>query len=206
MRGSRRFLLQRACLRRATSLQILGIIFVVYVTVLIEPVTDRVLCLCAFVSLSLFRSPTPVNYECKQPTKEQTCTGGPWVNTPIHNFMGYGNDVCINEFTPQQFGRMRCDFVLFIVDCVVLYTASIDASNCLSFSPFHIYISFFSCLFFSFLLISLPPLSFSQMFCGACLWRLCISRRSVEFSFACSCVGGSHCCRRFFRLALIFFL
>eukprot|EP00297_Palpitomonas_bilix_P005178 CAMPEP_0113916610 /NCGR_PEP_ID=MMETSP0780_2-20120614/32175_1 /TAXON_ID=652834 /ORGANISM="Palpitomonas bilix" /LENGTH=840 /DNA_ID=CAMNT_0000915893 /DNA_START=70 /DNA_END=2593 /DNA_ORIENTATION=- /assembly_acc=CAM_ASM_000599 len=52
--------------------------------------------------------PTPVNYECYNPVSDKTCLNTAWTNTPYHNFMGYGNDACLNNFSPLQRGRMRC--------------------------------------------------------------------------------------------------
>lgn len=53
-----------------------------------------------------FVSDTPAQglvYDC--PVGSDTCPGVPGLD-PIHNFMGYTNDTCTNEFTPGQKARM----------------------------------------------------------------------------------------------------
>lgn len=44
-------------------------------------------------------------YGC--PAGAQSC-GTP---DPIHNYMGYTDDLCMSEFTPMQINRMRCDIL-----------------------------------------------------------------------------------------------
>ncbi|MCP4566767.1 MAG: T9SS type A sorting domain-containing protein [FCB group bacterium] len=55
--------------------------------------------------------PTPINYLCQDPGGTDVCSGVPWGQTSPENYMSYapisgGN--CWTEFTPQQWGRMRC--------------------------------------------------------------------------------------------------
>eukprot|EP00753_Platysulcus_tardus_P012468 PLAT3361.17.p1 GENE.PLAT3361.17~~PLAT3361.17.p1 ORF type:complete len:1601 (+),score=578.33 PLAT3361.17:47-4804(+) len=50
--------------------------------------------------------PTSINFDCGDPDG-QTC-GVSWTGTPFTNYMGYGDDVCIDNFTPLQAARMRC--------------------------------------------------------------------------------------------------
>lgn len=52
--------------------------------------------------------PTPVNYSCAPPGGLDVCSGQTWGPTDPQNFMGYGPDYCIQEFSPQQAGRMHC--------------------------------------------------------------------------------------------------
>lgn len=52
--------------------------------------------------------PTPVNYSCSGPGGVDGCSGNNWGQTDTQNFMGYGPDFCITEFSPQQAGRMHC--------------------------------------------------------------------------------------------------
>ncbi|MBD3402892.1 PKD domain-containing protein [candidate division GN15 bacterium] len=52
--------------------------------------------------------PTPTNYSCNGPSGNDPCSGQPWGPTDTQNFMGYGPDFCITEFSPQQAGRMHC--------------------------------------------------------------------------------------------------
>lgn len=66
-------------------------------------------------------NPTPLTYACCDPTCSGSCapdnsyTGvctdcdsQAWTNTPYRNFMAYGDDACIDNFTPLQNARMRC--------------------------------------------------------------------------------------------------
>lgn len=49
-----------------------------------------------------------VNYDC---VPSDTCTGTRYPGVdPIHNFMNYTDDACINQFTPGQDGRMDAQF------------------------------------------------------------------------------------------------
>lgn len=50
---------------------------------------------------------TPINFSCAAPGGSD-CAGTPWGATPLHNIMGYGPALCVNEFTPQQERRMLC--------------------------------------------------------------------------------------------------
>lgn len=50
---------------------------------------------------------TPRNFSCTDPGGCD-CAGTPWGATPLHNIMGYGPALCVNEFTPQQERRMLC--------------------------------------------------------------------------------------------------
>ena len=50
---------------------------------------------------------TPRNFSCADPGGCD-CAGTPWGATPLHNIMGYGPALCVNEFTPQQERRMLC--------------------------------------------------------------------------------------------------
>ena len=52
--------------------------------------------------------PTPTNYSCSGPGGLDNCAGLPWGTTDPQNFMGYGPDFCITEFSPQQSGRIHC--------------------------------------------------------------------------------------------------
>lgn len=52
--------------------------------------------------------PTPVNYNCSGPGGIDNCSGVQWGPTDTQNFMGYGPDFCITEFSPQQSGRIHC--------------------------------------------------------------------------------------------------
>lgn len=45
-------------------------------------------------------------YECTVSASQ--CGGG---NNPIHNYMDYTNDTCMDHFTPEQINRMRCSIV-----------------------------------------------------------------------------------------------
>ncbi|MBD3258172.1 PKD domain-containing protein [candidate division GN15 bacterium] len=51
---------------------------------------------------------TPLNRECEDPPGTDPCTDSAWVNTPWSNYMGYAGEFCLDTFTPQQSGRMRC--------------------------------------------------------------------------------------------------
>lgn len=52
--------------------------------------------------------PTPTNYSCSGPGGLDNCSGLLWGPTDPQNFMGYGPDFCIQEFSPQQAGRIHC--------------------------------------------------------------------------------------------------
>ncbi|KAJ4456955.1 putative pregnancy-associated plasma protein A; pappalysin 1 [Paratrimastix pyriformis] len=60
--------------------------------------------------------PTPVNYLCSDPapcsvaqsTWCSDCNGNSWNGTDFKNYMAYGDDQCLNHFSPHQQGRMRC--------------------------------------------------------------------------------------------------
>jgi PKD repeat protein len=52
--------------------------------------------------------PTPTNYSCSGPGGLDNCSGLFWGQTDPQNFMGYGPDFCIQEFSPQQAGRVHC--------------------------------------------------------------------------------------------------
>lgn len=54
---------------------------------------------------------TPENFTCSELTTwtHDFCTSIPWAPTDLTNYMGQGPDRgCINHFTPQQMGRLRC--------------------------------------------------------------------------------------------------
>ena len=52
--------------------------------------------------------PTPINFTCNPPGGIDTCSGLLWGATMVQNYMGYSNQSCQDEFTPQQSGRMHC--------------------------------------------------------------------------------------------------
>ena len=52
--------------------------------------------------------PTPTNYGCSGPGGSDPCSGQPWGPTDPQNYMGYGPEYCLTEFTTQQGGRMQC--------------------------------------------------------------------------------------------------
>ncbi len=52
--------------------------------------------------------PTPINFTCVPPGGDDPCSLQPWGATSLSNFMGYGPQGCVNQFTPQQSGRMNC--------------------------------------------------------------------------------------------------
>ena len=53
---------------------------------------------------------TPTNYSCYDPSGTD-CQGNNWVDTDVHNYMGYASDLCYNQngegFSAQQSGRMH---------------------------------------------------------------------------------------------------
>lgn len=51
-------------------------------------------------------NPSPRNFNCADPAGTDPCSGNPWLDTPIHNFMSYSLS-CATEFTPQQAGRIH---------------------------------------------------------------------------------------------------
>jgi hypothetical protein len=81
-----------------------------------------------------------MNSMCMDPPG-QDCSGQAWLNTPIHNYMGFtfAMDVsdakypsmlvlkelfffqpsCVNQFSPQQVGRMRCYIDRYLRDWLV---------------------------------------------------------------------------------------
>jgi len=53
--------------------------------------------------------PTPTNQgPCVDYPGADSCSGQPWGYTMPENYMGYASQVCLNTFTPQQRGRLRC--------------------------------------------------------------------------------------------------
>ncbi|MBD3170343.1 MAG: T9SS type A sorting domain-containing protein [candidate division Zixibacteria bacterium] len=55
--------------------------------------------------------PTPLNYHCYEIGGLDNCSGAPWGETALHNYMGYSSiagEDCWSEFSPQQWGRMHC--------------------------------------------------------------------------------------------------
>lgn len=52
--------------------------------------------------------PTPVSWACGGPGGDDPCNGVPWGLTDPENFMGYGQDICWDRFSSQQYGRMQC--------------------------------------------------------------------------------------------------
>ncbi|MBI5154063.1 DVUA0089 family protein [Candidatus Poribacteria bacterium] len=53
-------------------------------------------------------APTPVNYNCAGPGGSDSCSSTAWGATDPQNYMGYADDACYSEFSPQQAGRMHC--------------------------------------------------------------------------------------------------
>ena len=51
--------------------------------------------------------PTPVNYYCSPPGGVD-CLGHPWGRTHYENYMGYGPDDCITDFSVLQSRRLQC--------------------------------------------------------------------------------------------------
>jgi len=53
---------------------------------------------------------TPTNFSCSDPSGTD-CQGNDWVDTDVHNYMGYASDLCYNQngegFSAQQSGRMH---------------------------------------------------------------------------------------------------
>lgn len=65
--------------------------------------------------------PSPMNPMCMDPPG-QDCSGQAWFNTPIHNYMGFTfamDPSCVNQFSPQQVGRMRCYIDRYLRDWLV---------------------------------------------------------------------------------------
>ncbi len=52
--------------------------------------------------------PTPRNFTCSDPGTVDGCSGTPWGDTNLSNYMSYAPQVCQNHFTPQQGGRLNC--------------------------------------------------------------------------------------------------
>lgn len=52
--------------------------------------------------------PTPTNFNCSGPGGTDPCNGFSWGVTDPQNYMGYGPNTCIHEFSTQQSGRMLC--------------------------------------------------------------------------------------------------
>jgi hypothetical protein len=55
--------------------------------------------------------PTPTNFTCDPPGGIDPCSGLPWGETQVENYMGYSHDYCQEYFTQQSYARMRCWFV-----------------------------------------------------------------------------------------------
>jgi PKD repeat protein len=53
-------------------------------------------------------APTPTSYACGSPGGSDPCNDVPWGPTNPENFMGYAQDVCWEEFSIHQYGRMQC--------------------------------------------------------------------------------------------------
>ena len=53
-------------------------------------------------------APTPINFTCDPPGGTDPCSGVPWGETDVHNFMGYAPQWCWGEFSQHQWGRMHC--------------------------------------------------------------------------------------------------
>ena len=51
-------------------------------------------------------NPLPRTFVCANPAGTDPCSGNPWLDTPMHNYMGYSLG-CATEFTTQQGGRMH---------------------------------------------------------------------------------------------------
>ena len=64
--------------------------------------------------------PTPTNFNCGPPGGTDVCTGLSWGPTDPQNYMGYGPDFCMTEFTPQQWGRIHCWFASELTGWVAL--------------------------------------------------------------------------------------
>jgi len=64
--------------------------------------------------------PTPTNFNCNDPSGNEPCTLTPWAPTDPQNYMGYSPDFCINEFSPQQAGRIHCWFAQELTGWVAL--------------------------------------------------------------------------------------
>jgi len=64
---------------------------------------------------------TPMNYECSNP-EGTDCNNVQWGNTDYNNFMSYGPDSCITNFSPQQNQRMHC----WVCDSLSNYLMSND--------------------------------------------------------------------------------
>nr|XP_006817135.1 PREDICTED: pappalysin-1-like [Saccoglossus kowalevskii] len=55
--------------------------------------------------------PTPLNQHCRDPKPNEFDKCGiqiDYINTPFRNYMGYADNACIDNFTPQQRARMHC--------------------------------------------------------------------------------------------------
>jgi PKD repeat protein len=52
--------------------------------------------------------PTPTNNSCSQPQGTDPCNTKSYGVTDIQNYMGYSGEICWEEFSPQQSGRMHC--------------------------------------------------------------------------------------------------
>lgn len=52
--------------------------------------------------------PTPTNYNCSGPGGADPCNGFSWGATDPQNYMGYGPNTCLTQFSTQQSGRMLC--------------------------------------------------------------------------------------------------
>ncbi len=54
--------------------------------------------------------PTPVNFTCNPPGGTDGCSGTPWGQTDLADYMAYSPDACLDHFTDQQKGRWQCWF------------------------------------------------------------------------------------------------
>lgn len=52
--------------------------------------------------------PSPVNFSCAPPGGIDPCSSVEWGETDYHNYMGYADDACYEEFSLQQAGRAHC--------------------------------------------------------------------------------------------------
>lgn len=53
-------------------------------------------------------APTPVNYQCNNPSGNDSCSMTAWGRTNYHNYMGYAPSSCLTKFSDQQAGRFHC--------------------------------------------------------------------------------------------------
>ncbi len=52
--------------------------------------------------------PGPLNRSCANSSETDSCSGLLWGYTMPENYMGYAEETCLDTFTPQQRGRIRC--------------------------------------------------------------------------------------------------